>query len=284
MAIENYQLFIGFFEGEDFKWKKIKSFDSYESGLVAFKNFVREHLEMDEKDLSKKWNTPRIDVELMMGDKLIQWAGIYNNSANDDEKNKPKKEKEIVEEDEVVEDADPHENFIRSPLKFRKDAAARLKDVEDKIYTYSDQLSELTVDMSFVKLKRIATSYNLSFGKMFDDWFVVRGTAKDIARFVNEYSKKDQGNVTEEDVEIVANKPFSKVHTVDSNINDGGVFVRKYRGIDIFQDEQTKKYLAYVDDKRLADSSLYALEIKIDVALDGLADFATEIFDRKKRR
>lgn len=70
-------LWLGTFEGEKFVWKKLNTFDGFDKAYTAYKKFVNEQLKYDDQELLKIWKSPRLDIELKQGEKLINWVGIY---------------------------------------------------------------------------------------------------------------------------------------------------------------------------------------------------------------
>jgi putative methionine-R-sulfoxide reductase with GAF domain len=70
-------LWLGTFEGEKFVWKKLNTFENFDKAYNAYKKFIKEQLEYTDQELLKIWKSPRLDIELKQGDKLINWVGIY---------------------------------------------------------------------------------------------------------------------------------------------------------------------------------------------------------------
>lgn len=89
-----YDLILGSFEGEDYIWKTLKHFTEWEKAYKAYKDFVNEQIQLDDEELLKIWSSPRLDVELKQGPKLINWVGIYSRRVD----------KTINEEDEEEDD------------------------------------------------------------------------------------------------------------------------------------------------------------------------------------
>lgn len=108
-------LWLGTFEGKSnkFVWKKLESFDSFDKAYAAFRKFIKEQLEYDSEELMKIWNSPRLDIELKQGDKLINWHGIYYN----------RRAKKIVEEQEEEQDETTEDtmSFSESDCNFGLD-------------------------------------------------------------------------------------------------------------------------------------------------------------------
>lgn len=85
----NYKLDLGTFEGENFKWKTLKTFNSWEKAYSAYKKFINEQMSYTDDELYEVWHSTRLDVELKENDKLINWVGIYlrkkDNKENDED-------------------------------------------------------------------------------------------------------------------------------------------------------------------------------------------------------
>ena len=84
-------LYIGTFdiEKQDTKWKKIQTFKKLKEGYIAFKDLCKKCVGYTYEELLEIYNSPRLDIELMQGDKKLKWMGVY--------------EKELEEEDEESE-------------------------------------------------------------------------------------------------------------------------------------------------------------------------------------
>ena len=72
-----YELWLGSFEGERFKWKKLETFDDYQEAYSKFKKFVNKQVEYNDAELLDVWESPRLDIELKQGERIIDWVGIY---------------------------------------------------------------------------------------------------------------------------------------------------------------------------------------------------------------
>lgn len=81
----NYDVFVGTFEGEDFVWKKIKSFNEFNKAYNFYKEYAMKQMGYDDKELQKIWNSIRVDVVLRQGKKLINWAGIVSRRVDKDD-------------------------------------------------------------------------------------------------------------------------------------------------------------------------------------------------------
>lgn len=94
----NYEIWLGTFEGEDFVWKTIKKFNSYDDAVKFFEDYKRKQATYSAEELSKIWGSGRIDIELRQGKKLINWVGMYYRKAADPEFDPEKDEKTEVED------------------------------------------------------------------------------------------------------------------------------------------------------------------------------------------
>ena len=99
-------LWLGTFEADKFVWKKLKTFNNFDKAYSAYKKFIKEQLEYDDKELLKIWKSPRLDIELKQGDELINWVGIYCK----------KKSKSELDEDNTDNDEDNSDEIKDSML------------------------------------------------------------------------------------------------------------------------------------------------------------------------
>lgn len=98
-----YEIWLGSFEGEDFKWKTIKKFNDRKKAYQFYESYVRKQESYTAEELAKIWSSPRIDIELRQGKKLLNWIGMYNRVV------------EEVDEQEKTEDAldEEHQDMLR---------------------------------------------------------------------------------------------------------------------------------------------------------------------------
>lgn len=73
-----YELWLGKFEGDYFKWPVVKTFDTLPEGIKSFKEFTNELLNMDDIKLYNKYKSTRLDIVLKDKSKRYNWVGIYN--------------------------------------------------------------------------------------------------------------------------------------------------------------------------------------------------------------
>ena len=95
-----YEIWLGTFEGEDFVWKTIKKFNSFDKAYNFYHEYTNKQMQYTDEELEKIWSSGRIDVELRQGKKLLNWVGIYSRKVADPSFDP------AAEEDEV-EDAHP---------------------------------------------------------------------------------------------------------------------------------------------------------------------------------
>lgn len=85
-------IYIGIFDPKKNKtnWKKESVHKTQKEGYIAFKELCKKCAAYTYEELMEIFNTPRLDVELMKGEELIKWFGIF--------------EKDIEEEKEETEE------------------------------------------------------------------------------------------------------------------------------------------------------------------------------------
>ncbi|MCR5187162.1 MAG: hypothetical protein K6D97_08655 [Clostridia bacterium] len=72
-------LYIGTFDGKDntFTWKKEKEFKTYEEAEKEFNKVCISTFDLTYEDFKEKYGSPRLDVEIRQGSKMLKWFGIY---------------------------------------------------------------------------------------------------------------------------------------------------------------------------------------------------------------
>lgn len=72
-------IYIGTFDASDnsFTWKKDDTFSSLKSGYSAFKKLCQKCAGYTYDDLMEIYDSPRLDIELRQGTKMLKWFGIY---------------------------------------------------------------------------------------------------------------------------------------------------------------------------------------------------------------
>lgn len=94
----DYDVNLGTFnEAGKFTWKTIKRFNDRAKAYEFYKNYVKKQNDYSPEELLKIWNSPRVDIELKAGKKILNWVGIYNSEVA-----------EVDEEDENTEDSVEH--------------------------------------------------------------------------------------------------------------------------------------------------------------------------------
>ena len=78
-----YEIWLGTFEGEDFVWKTIKKFDSFDKAYAFYHDYTQKQMQYTDDELKKVWDSGRIDIELRQGKKLLNWVGMYSRKVAD---------------------------------------------------------------------------------------------------------------------------------------------------------------------------------------------------------
>lgn len=81
---EDYELWLGSFEGENFKWKVIKKFNKWGEAFKAFRDFCDTQQSYSQEELKEVWSSPRLDIELRQGKKMLNWMGLYSRKVDKD--------------------------------------------------------------------------------------------------------------------------------------------------------------------------------------------------------
>lgn len=87
MASKEYQIIVGTYtiKTQDVKWHPVKDFDTESEATKYFKKYVGDQFKYTDKDLKRVWGTGRLDIELMKGNRLLNWAGLYSRAASGDD-------------------------------------------------------------------------------------------------------------------------------------------------------------------------------------------------------
>lgn len=74
-----YRLVVGTFDEKknETKWHDVEEFDDFDKAQKEFRKYVIEQLKYSDDEFDKVWETPRLDIELLMGETLLNWAGVY---------------------------------------------------------------------------------------------------------------------------------------------------------------------------------------------------------------
>ena len=94
----DYTIMLGTFEGEDFIWKTVKKFNSFDEAYKYYHDYAQKQMTYTDEELQKVWSSGRIDIELRQGKKLLNWVGIFSRKVADPDFD-PKSEEEPEVED-----------------------------------------------------------------------------------------------------------------------------------------------------------------------------------------
>ena len=85
---KDIKLVIGIFNEakQDTKWKDIQTFDTKKEGYIAFKDLCKKCVTYSYDELIEIYDSPRLDIELLEGDTMIKWIGIYEREDEEEEK------------------------------------------------------------------------------------------------------------------------------------------------------------------------------------------------------
>lgn len=74
-----YRLVAGTFDEKknETKWHNVEEFNDFDKAQKEFRKYVSEQLKYNDDEFDKVWKTPRLDIELLVGDTLLNWAGVY---------------------------------------------------------------------------------------------------------------------------------------------------------------------------------------------------------------
>ena len=102
----DYEIWLGTFEGDKFVWKTIKKFNDFQKAYKFYNDYVDKQESYTAEELQKIWSSPRIDIELRQGKKLLNWVGMYNRKVG---------EVDEEEEQEKTEDSSDclHQEMLR---------------------------------------------------------------------------------------------------------------------------------------------------------------------------
>lgn len=79
-----YEVWLGTFEGDKFVWKTIKKFNDRKKAAKFYDEYTDKQKSYTAEELAKIWSSPRIDIELRQGKKLLNWVGMYNRIVEDE--------------------------------------------------------------------------------------------------------------------------------------------------------------------------------------------------------
>ena len=80
-------LIIGTFDQDkqDTKWKELQTFKTTKEGYIAFKDLCKKCVAYTYEELIEIYDSPRLDIELMQGDNMLKWMGVYEKELYDEE-------------------------------------------------------------------------------------------------------------------------------------------------------------------------------------------------------
>ena len=101
----SYDIYLGSFEGNNFVWKKIKTYNDLDKARKYYQEFCLKQASYTAEELSKVWSSGRIDIELKKDKKLLNWTGMYvrigyhadEEEVNEDETEKHTSKKESTD-------------------------------------------------------------------------------------------------------------------------------------------------------------------------------------------
>lgn len=97
-----FKVLLGTFIDNAFIWHTVNEYDNLKDAYIGFKKYVNSQLQYTDEELKKVWDTGRLDVELLQGNKLLNWVGIYARETT------PLSEKEEKEVEETKSKKDSH--------------------------------------------------------------------------------------------------------------------------------------------------------------------------------
>ena len=88
------RLMLGTFDEakQDTKWKTLKTFKTMKEGYIAFKDLCKKCVAYTYEELIEIYDSPRLDIELMEGDKMMKWMGVYEREIVEEEKEEEEEE------------------------------------------------------------------------------------------------------------------------------------------------------------------------------------------------
>ena len=80
-------IFIGTFSEakQNTVWKKTKTFKSKKEGYIAFKDLCKKCAAYSYEVFMDIYSSPRLDIELLEGDDMLKWMGIYEKQIEEEE-------------------------------------------------------------------------------------------------------------------------------------------------------------------------------------------------------
>lgn len=121
-------IYIGVFDSDEqsFKWSKYKEYNEINKGITDFTELCKKCLNHTYNFLTKTYDSPRIDIELRVGAKMIKWFGL-------NEKSQEQIDKIMGNVDKQVEDSLPQNKLFNTGeiviTRGASSLARRLNDV-----------------------------------------------------------------------------------------------------------------------------------------------------------
>ena len=104
----DYEIWLGSFEGDKFVWKTIKKFNDFDKAYKFYNDYVDKQESYTAEELQKIWSSPRIDIELRQGKKLLNWVGMYNRKVGEIEEDEQEKTEDALDEE--------HQDMLRDVI------------------------------------------------------------------------------------------------------------------------------------------------------------------------
>lgn len=72
-------IYIGYFDPKDnsFTWEKHREFKTFQEAEREFDTFCKKCFDYTYDEFIKEFGTPRMDVEIRQGSKMLKWFGLY---------------------------------------------------------------------------------------------------------------------------------------------------------------------------------------------------------------
>lgn len=77
--IKKYTIYIGKFDANKnvFNWDKYREFNTFREADKEFNSFCKGLFDYDYDEFVKEFKTPRMDIEIRFGEKMVKWFGLY---------------------------------------------------------------------------------------------------------------------------------------------------------------------------------------------------------------
>ena len=76
---KKYTIYIGKFDGNKntFSWNRYREFNTFKEADKEFNFFCKGLFDYDYEEFVKEFKTPRMDIEIRLGEKMVKWFGLY---------------------------------------------------------------------------------------------------------------------------------------------------------------------------------------------------------------